>query len=480
MNERCTLFGAIITALTVIGLSLKLSQAENPPAPQAEKAIDQAAQTSRAVKPKPLSENTTRGLAYLVSQQHDDGGWGQGGGWRQNTQGGGRVEGENVSDPTDLGNTCIATLALIRAGNTPQHGPYANNVARAARLICQYVEKSDADSLYVTHVRDTQLQSKIGQYVDTFLAGLVLSELKGKMPGDAEKQLLVALDKTVRKIEKNQGAGGNFAGNHGWASVLSQAVCSKFINRAAQNGVTVDGQFFARDFEGSVATLDRTTGKFAAATSTASSPLETAAISGPAPSAALRIESAKPARVAGGAGTAPAEAATAPSDAGVELYFAASNASRLSDLGNSSALFQKRAIEVLRDKSSSAEEKQKAEADIKRFADYREAQQSAVSGIVKQLGDEQFIAGFGNNGGEEFLSYMNIAEMLVVKGGNEWQKWDKSMAANLGRVQNQDGSWSGNHCITGRTFCTSAALLTLMADRAPLPVAADAKTSAVK
>ena len=36
-------------------------------------------------------------------------------------------------------------------------------------------------------------------------------------------------------------------------------------------------------------------------------------------------------------------------------------------------------------------------------------------------------------------------------------------------AQNEDGSWSGHHCITGRTFCTAGALLTLMADRAPMP-----------
>ena len=32
-----------------------------------------------------------------------------------------------------------------------------------------------------------------------------------------------------------------------------------------------------------------------------------------------------------------------------------------------------------------------------------------------------------------------------------------------------DGSWAGNHCITGRTFCTATALLVLMGDRAPRP-----------
>jgi hypothetical protein len=67
---------------------------------------------------------------------------------------------------------------------------------------------------------------------------------------------------------------------------------------------------------------------------------------------------------------------------------------------------------------------------------------------------------------------MNIAESLVVKGGDEWKKWDDAMSGNLQRVQNGDGSWSGHHCITGRTFCTSTALLVMMADRTPIPVKA--------
>ena len=37
-------------------------------------------------------------------------------------------------------------------------------------------------------------------------------------------------------------------------------------------------------------------------------------------------------------------------------------------------------------------------------------------------------------------------------------------------MQNEDGSWTGHHCITGRTFCTAAALLVLMGDRTPVPV----------
>ena len=47
------------------------------------------------------------------------------------------------------------------------------------------------------------------------------------------------------------------------------------------------------------------------------------------------------------------------------------------------------------------------------------------------------------------------------------------MTANLNRMQNADGSWSGHHCITGRTFCTASALLVLMADRTPIAARAD-------
>ena len=58
---------------------------------------------------------------------------------------------------------------------------------------------------------------------------------------------------------------------------------------------------------------------------------------------------------------------------------------------------------------------------------------------------------------------------------DEWKKWDQKITANLNRVQNEDGSWSGHHCITGRTLCAAAAFLVLTVDRAPVPVAAKIK-----
>jgi len=449
------------------------SSAAGAAKPPADAAKSSEAGSAPDVKPKPISPGVQKGLDYLIEMQDASGGWGQGGGWRQSGTGGGRVEGNDAKDRPDLGNTCIATLALIRAGNSPQEGPYAKNVARAVAFICDRVEGADKDSLYVTDVRDTQLQVKIGPYVDTFLAGLVLSELKGKMPADgSDKRLLAALDKTVSKIEKNQKSDGTFAGNNGWASVLSLGLCSKFINRAAQNDVAVSKEVLNRDFSQTVAGLDKNSGEFkSAAVLAASTP--TSGVAGPGPGAIAASGRTSSAGFAGGTTIGGGSTATfAFSDAGVKLYNSAGNASRLNDLGNTSALIENKANGVLASPTASADEKRNAKDDLAKVAEIKDAQQAAVNGIIRQLDDKQFIAGFGNNGGEEFLSYMNISEMLVVKGGDQWHSWDKSITDNLVRVQNKDGSWSGDHCITGRTFCTSAALLTLLADRAPVPLAA--------
>src|SRR5207249_8115968 len=109
-------------------------------------------ETRFAVTPKPLSPAVKKGLEYLVKNQQEDGGWNQGGGWRTTPTGGGRVEGANVEDPSDVGNTCIALLALIRAGNTPVEGEYRANGQKGLRFVLTRIEKSDPGSLDITDV----------------------------------------------------------------------------------------------------------------------------------------------------------------------------------------------------------------------------------------------------------------------------------------------------------------------------------------
>jgi hypothetical protein len=49
-------------------------------------------------------------------------------------------------------------------------------------------------------------------------------------------------------------------------------------------------------------------------------------------------------------------------------------------------------------------------------------------------------------------------------GGPEWDKWNADTRLTLIKLQNEDGTWAGQHCISGRVAVTRAILL-LMAER---------------
>lgn len=88
--------------------------------------------------------------------------------------------------------------------------------------------------------------------------------------------------------------------------------------------------------------------------------------------------------------------------------------------------------------------------------------------LVKRLaaGDERLLIGFGSLGGEEFLSYLLIAESLVLDGDPRiYGEWHKALVARLARSRNADGSWTGLHCITDPIYMTAAAVQALTADR---------------
>lgn len=70
---------------------------------------------------------------------------------------------------------------------------------------------------------------------------------------------------------------------------------------------------------------------------------------------------------------------------------------------------------------------------------------------------------FLDAGGEEYLAFFLVTECLLKEPRPDWQKWYPLVRDQLLRRQNGDGSWEGHHCIVERTFCTAAALLTLLA-----------------
>jgi hypothetical protein len=425
MRTRPFVAATLASALLACGIpagDAPLSGPAAPPRQQGPTAIatDEPAPSPPAVAPKPVPRTVARGLAWLAGHQLSGGGWGQGDEAPGMSNGAvGQRDAANVAD------TSMAVLAFVRAGHTASRVDYQDVVRRGIEHVLTEVEASDAGSLFVTQVRGTRVQGKIGTYADTFAALMMLTEAKGTMrDGVANARLERALRKVVTKIEKNQRPDGRWD-DRGWAPVLSQAMAAKGVNRAAQAGVAVDDKVLER--------------------------VEAAAV----PSAAPPV------------GTA-----------GVELYGAAAGTSAARD----SATTRKVKAEEMKDRAAGKKPRRPsggAEApDAPTAAQVAEAERRAAASesqaakveqaLLDRLDEPAFVSGFGNNGGEEFLSYMLISETLRARGGAEWSRWDAAMAQLVGGVQNDDGSWTGHHCITGRTFCTAAAILVLLADRAPV------------
>jgi hypothetical protein len=369
----------------------------------------------------PVSIAVDKGVKWLVSVQGKDGGWGQDGGETSYVRQGERLE----SNGNDVANTAVVALALLSTGITPVYGPNHQALQRAVSFILDHVDRSPADGLAVTNLTGTQIQRKLGPYIDTFLTSKLLAELEGNM-GDPQANARVrrSLEKCVAKIEKNQLKDGSWNIAGGWAPILGTSMASQSLYLAQGKGLAVQQMAMSR--------VDVYTKLSAAA---------------PPPPAAMPASSAG--RVAAGAGVgvgagsgvdlASARVMAVPKSADAEVSAVSAGVS-----------LYKRAQEL--------EQLTRTEKDRKENA-------RQIADIKMQLSDPRFITGFGSIGGEEFFSYLNISDSLHRAGGPEWVRWNTDMKAKILKMQNEDGTWAGHHCITGRVAVTGAAILMLVADR---------------
>jgi Prenyltransferase and squalene oxidase repeat len=362
-------------------------------------------------RPEPVSAAVDKGIRWLVSVQGANGGWGQDGGETSYVRQGERLE----SKGNDVANTAVAAEALLRAGSTPTSGPYRDSLKRAAAFILRRVEQSPAEGLAVTDQSGTQIQRKLGPYIDTFLTSKLLAELDGNM-GDAQANTRVrrGLEKCVAKVEKNQLQDGSWNIAGGWAPILGTSLASQSLYLAKNKGVRVEKK--------TLASVDEYT---------------------------VRTASAKP--ISGSAGGVGRGAGREVAAGVMALDVAAVSAS---------VPLYKRAQEL--------EQLSRTEAD-------RQKNAPQIAAIRADLKDARVVSGFGSIGGEEFFSYLNISDSLRRAGGPEWEKWKSDIQAKVLKMQNEDGTWAGHHCITGRVAVTSAAILTLLADREPVLVSSAKK-----
>jgi hypothetical protein len=343
----------------------------------------------------PVSAAIDRGARWLASVQGADGGWGQDGGEASAGRPGERLE----SSGNDVANTAVAALALLQAGKQ-----YEPQVERALAFILARIEASPSDGLAITDRQGTQIQRKLGPYIDTFLSSMLMSQIDGRASTPAlNARVRKALQKTVAKIEKNQQSDGSWNNAGGWAPVLGTSMASRSLFEAKNRGVAVNAAVLKRAEDYTVTAITAT----------------------PPPGG----RGASGGVSAGGGG---ALAAAAPSEAaGVALY---QSAQALEQLSRTSA-----------DRAQNARQ---------------------ISAIQGQLANEAFVGGFGSMGGEEFFSYLNISDSMKRVGGPAWSKWHADITQKIRSLQNSDGTWAGHHCITGRVAMTSAAILNLTVDRA--------------
>jgi hypothetical protein len=348
-----------------------------------------------APAPAPGSTAVDKGARWLASVQGADGGWGQDGGEASSARPGERLE----SSGNDVANTAVAALALLQAGRQ-----YEPEVERALAFVLQRIEASPADGLAITDRQGTQIQRKLGPYIDTFLSSMLMSQTDGRASTPAlNARVRKALQKTVAKIEKHQQSDGSWNIAGGWAPVLGTSMASRSLFAAQSRGVSVDAAVLKRAENYTVSALGAP----------------------PPPAARVAADGLSAGRLVDTSSGAPAEAA------GVPLY---QSAQALEQLSRTTA-----------DRVQNAKQ---------------------ISAIQGQLANAAFVGGYGSMGGEEFFSYLNISDSMKRVGGDAWSKWHADITQKIVGLQNSDGTWAGHHCITGRVAMTSAAILNLTVDRA--------------
>jgi hypothetical protein len=411
-----------VVAAVLIGGAMMIPKAETP-APALAPGVGSvtpvtpatvATVSDKVLKAQPLAPFAEKGLGWLAEAQHTNGGWG-----------GGSSANQQLRDPhavvTDPGTTAFAAMAFLRAGHTPTAGKYKDVVSKSLEHLLGVVESAPEDGPKITDVTGTQPQAKMGQFVDTALVSQFLSRVLPEVKGDAKLEARVskAVDKCVRKIQKSQGQDGNWAAG-GWAPVLQSSLMNSSLEMAQAAARPVDEATLTKSREFQKRQVD-----------------------------------------------ASAKTVTAPGSASVELYALSSNV-------RATAAQAEAADRYIEDAKKDGRLKAESRVTVanlivagltKEKAAELEKSYAQNAFAASRMEDDRVLAGFGNNGGEEFLSYMQKSEALVIGGGEAFEKWNSKMNERLQKIQNQDGSWSGHHCITSPVFCTSAVVLTLAADR---------------
>jgi len=360
--------------------------------------------------PEKVAVSIEKGLTWIVQAQHPSGGWGAGSHSRQDVMNPHAV-------PPDPATTSMVAMALLRTGTTLNSGLYAQQLTNALNYILSKVESADGTSNNITDQTGTQIQIKLGQNIDVIMASQFLSNLLASDDLNPKLKARVTkdLDLCVQKIQHAQEANGSISGS-GWAGVLQSSFATNALESAQAQGASVDNDVLnkARDFQ--KGNYDVKTGDVNTAMG-----------------------------------------------AGVMLYSVTGSArasAKEARKVEEEITKAKREGKLAQNAPASAESLEKigyAKDDAMKYSTAYNVYNSAKV----QAQRDEVMDGFGSNGGEEFLSYLQTGESMIISKDNTWDTWYNNISGRMLRIQNDDGSWSGHHCITSPVFCTATSLLIL-------------------
>jgi hypothetical protein len=318
---------------------------------------------------------------------------------------------------TDPATTAMVAMALMRMGNALEQGAYSTQLKKAVEYLLKQVEAAPKNAVNVTALQGTQIQSKLGQNIDVALTAQCLSNLSAKLGEEHPMKLRVmrALNTCVGMIQRSQNSDGSVQGD-GWAGVLQSSFAASALESAKAQGAEVDAEALdlARDYQ--KANFDVNTGSVATERAAG---ITLYAVSGSSRNSAVEAR---------------------------EVNERMAKAREEGKLSNDAPV----SVDALEETGMSRTEAEK----------YNTAYQ-VYNASKQQAQDERVISGFGNNGGEEFLSFLQTGESLVIGKDQGWKNWYQQTTGRLVSIQNNDGSWNGHHCITSPVFCTATSLLIL-------------------
>ena len=364
---------------------------------------------------RPIPEYLDKSIQWLADAQMPNGGWGAG----QHTR-------QKIRDPkavkTDPATTAFCAIALARSGSTLERGTYKSHLKKALDYLLECVESTPGNTFNITPLTGTQPQRKLGENIDVSMAiqffGKVLHE--GVKNEDYKQRISYAMDRCIGMLEETQQNDGSW-NTAGWAPVLNSVMANNALEISQTIGKNVDDM------------LDQ------------SQNYQTENLD-----ASGKVRTDKSAGIALYSLSSTQRATARDSKEATEAF----EEMRQENEDLPEPKTEEEAYDVLRKKYS--------EKKAKKLAYSYRANQSAK----KQLDDDAVLSGFGNNGGEEYLSYMMTSESFVAEGDEQaWSNWHKKITQLFGKVQNGNGTWTGQHCITSPTFCTAAVIMALTADR---------------